>query len=200
MNSVRNRVIILLSISTLFFLMVIAPVLAKDSNEDGVTMKPSASVSAVATPSAEEKKVEYALPYSGLLPDNPLYRLKTFRDFIINILISDPLKKAQFGLLQADKRLSAGVALAKKNKHELAVSTISKGQNYFEQAIVSTGAAGKEGKSIAPMKDKLFQAVRKHEEVLRNLVGKAPKQFTSSYTSLYQRIEDLQEKVVAVTQ
>ncbi|PIZ98613.1 MAG: hypothetical protein COX78_02915, partial [Candidatus Levybacteria bacterium CG_4_10_14_0_2_um_filter_35_8] len=56
----------------------------------------------------------YELPYPGLLPDHPLYFLKMTRDKIIGFFISDPIKKAEFDILQSDKRLSAGVYLLNK--------------------------------------------------------------------------------------
>src|SRR3989344_5431146 len=82
-----------------------------------------------------KKSVEYNLPYPGLLPDSPFYSLKSLRDKIVSFLISSPLKKAEFNLLQADKRLNAGLYLfnsAKQNggdkdakKINLAIVTIS---------------------------------------------------------------------------
>ncbi|MBF8250036.1 MAG: LPXTG-motif cell wall anchor protein, partial [Candidatus Levybacteria bacterium] len=63
-----------------------------------------------ATPSSNQE-VNYELPYPGLLPDSPLYFLRVTRDKLVSFLISDPLKKAEFDLLQADKRLNAGIYL-----------------------------------------------------------------------------------------
>ncbi len=48
-----------------------------------------------------KKFSEYALPYPGILPDNVLYNLKVFRDKVFEFLIIDPVKKADFYLLQA---------------------------------------------------------------------------------------------------
>src|SRR5690348_4919601 len=73
--------------------------------------------------------INYTLPYAGLLPDNPLYIFKAIPDKIVSILISDPKNKAEFDLLQADKRLSAAFALSKEHpaNGQLVVTTISKG-------------------------------------------------------------------------
>ena len=43
-----------------------------------------------------ETTVKYELPYPGILPDNPLYFLKQIRDWIMERLITDPLKKIEF--------------------------------------------------------------------------------------------------------
>src|ERR1035437_474186 len=74
---------------------------------------------AQSTPSAQIRDVQYDLPYTGILPDNPLYFLKALRDNILNSLITDPLKKARFDLLMADKRLGGAVDLINKDKDDL---------------------------------------------------------------------------------
>src|SRR5260370_38981843 len=68
----------------------------------------------------DSSKMDYQLPYPGILPDNPLYELNALRDRIYGFLISDPLKKSEFDLLQADKRLAVGISLFNKGKKELA--------------------------------------------------------------------------------
>jgi hypothetical protein len=121
-----NRIVYIVLI--LFFLFSVRTVLAADSNP--------ASGSGTASSEQTTKEDDYTLPYPGILPDNPFYMLKTARDNFIGLLISDAKKKAEFNLLQADKRLQAGVYLIDKNKkYDLAEQTISKGENYFEQAI-----------------------------------------------------------------
>lgn len=62
--------------------------------------------------------VEYVLPYPGILPTHPLYFLKMMRDQIVEALISDPVKRADFYITQSDKKLSMALALsdAKKSK------------------------------------------------------------------------------------
>ena len=127
--------------------------------------------------------VDYALPYSGLLPDNPLYFLKVTRDKIVNLLISDSLKKADFDLLQADKRIGAALSLfnsSKKNskKAELIGSTASKAEDYFEKAIQKVKEAKKEGKETKDLAGRLNDSVRKHQELLKmmnltSLLGRA---------------------------
>src|SRR5260221_7243175 len=69
-------------------------------------------VSPTATSSPTPTVVQYDLPYPGILPDNPLYTLKVIRDEVVSFFISDPLKKASFDILQADKRIGASLYLA----------------------------------------------------------------------------------------
>lgn len=155
-----------------------------------------AAVEEAATESAVSADEEYQLPYPGILPDNPLYPIKAFRDKIVSFLISDPLKKADYNLLQADKRLQSGVLLIEKSKkYQLAIDTISKGENYFEEAILKAADAKKQGLDAGKIQGKLRQALKKHHEIVAALVKKAPKEFSPGFKILIKRIEVLSEKV-----
>lgn len=116
-----------------------------------------------ASPAAELKKVEYVLPYPGILPDHLLYPVKMFRDKIMLLLISDKQKKAEVYLLLADKRLGAGKVLIDGGKNKLGVETLSKAEKYLEQAVLESKAFKME---------KLEGAVQKHLEVLEEIMVK----------------------------
>jgi len=79
--------------------------------------------------------VEYQLPYPGILPDHPIYKLKMLRDRILELLTTDQIKKADFYLLQADKRLAASILLLEKENDSLSETTSSKGLDYLEKTI-----------------------------------------------------------------
>jgi len=144
----------------------------------------------------KEKRVEYQLPYPGLLPDSPLYFAKVIRDRIIDFLISDSLKKADFYLLQADKRLNAGVYLFKigKEKYSLAESTISKGENYFEKALAKAKDAGKQGMDIDDIASRLLTSSKKHQEVIKMLEKNADSKTKQSLRSLLKRVNDFEKQ------
>jgi len=153
-----------------------------------------------ATVSAETKttkSAQYELPYPGILPDNPLYSLKMLRDRIVDFLVSDSLKKAQFDLLQADKRLNTGIYLVQKgkDKYSLAESTISKGENYFEEAIKNVREAKKQRMDTNDMVRRLSDSSYKHQEVLTMLRNKAPKDLKESFMSLEKRAKDIGKQV-----
>lgn len=141
----------------------------------------------------------YELPYPGLLPDSPLYIFKVTRDKIVNFLISDPLKKAEFNLLQADKRLNAGVYLFDKNKIPLAITTISKAENYFHQALASAREARREGLNASDITGKLRASSEKHKEILIILEKKSPKNFKTGFSSQQKRIIELQAEINLLT-
>lgn len=175
------------SIVLLLFLFSVAASSAVFAQEQDVE---GAAISPTPTP------IKYELPYPGLLPDSPLYFLKTARDRLINFLIADPLKKAEFNLLQADKRLQAGVYLFKKQgKQRLAESTISKGENYFEQAIREVEKAKNQGRDTVSILEKLSLAAKKHQEVLEELENKSPADVKGSIVLLRERAVNFEKQV-----
>lgn len=138
----------------------------------------------------ESAKNNYQLPYPGLLPDNPLYSLKALRDKLIEFLISDPIKKAEFDLLSADKRLSIGIVLFEKKKQDLSENTISKGENYLEEGIKNLETAKKEGRQIEiGLLSNYDRSVRKHKEILEGLSQKSSRELKQKFAKDLKRIE-----------
>ncbi len=140
-------------------------------------------------------EINYELPYPGLLPDSPLYFLRVIRDKTVGFLISDPLKKSEFDLLQADKRLNAGIYLFNKNKISLSSSTISKAENYFGESLDQLGQAKMEGRNIDDMESRLKNALKKHKQELDYLVTKVSANFRQSFEKEQQRISNFEERL-----
>jgi len=155
-----------------------------------ITENLSASVS-----SKPESKINYELPYPGLLPDSPLYFLRIIRDRTVSFLISDPLKKAEFNLLQADKRLNAGIFLFNKGKTSLAISTISKAENYFGEAISKMEEAKGQGRDVNGIAGNLRNALGKHQQELNDLVKKASASFKANFESEQKRIISFEQRL-----
>ncbi len=137
------------------------------------------------------QKVEYVLPYPGILPDHPLFVLKEFRDKILDFLIVDPLRKAEFYVLQADKRLGMGVMLIDKGKSELAVQTIAQGEKYFTQVVtVFEGVKQSEKEMPSYILERVIASMGKHEEVLTETLVKNSS-VQSSLDLLKKTMEDI---------
>lgn len=137
-------------------------------------------------PEASNSAEEYTLPYPGILPDHPLYKIKLLRDRILDFLIRDPVKRIEFNLLMSDKRLMMGVALADKGKDELAEETISKGEKYFVKALDEFQRSKNEGRAIpGDLSDRLEKSAVKHVLVIEPIASRAPSQAQEGYmTSL----------------
>lgn len=162
------------------------------AQEEQASSSPKQAVTPTQTP------IDYKLPYPGILPDNPLYFIKTFRDRLVGFLISDPVRKAEFDVLQADKRIGMGDLLVDKKKWDLSYSTISKGENYFQEAIDNAQLSKKEHKNVSATVRKLSASIQKHIQVTTSLVKKVPSQKKQEFISLEERAEELEKKVKLV--
>lgn len=138
---------------------------------------------------------EYVLPYPGLLPDNPFYHVKTIRDRIVGFLISDPIKKTEFNLLQADKRLGAGRMLVQKGEILLAEQTISKGENYFDDVFTQLHIAKQRGLATEDVVRKLLTASQKHILVLKQLEATVPEENKAGFRTIRERVEGYEQRL-----
>lgn len=155
MKKIINFLLIITAILTLVSISNI--VLAQKNNEIAQTNA--------------QKTSEYALPYPGILPGHPLYSLKMLRDQIVSLFISDTLKKADFYLLMADKRINSGYFLVDQKKEQLGKDAISKGQNYLNKGL-SIIENEKKNPGFKSLIEKYYQATVKHEMVLKEILQK----------------------------
>lgn len=128
----------------------------------------------ISTPSAtteeEEENVNYILPYPGILPDHPLYFLKKFRDSIVGMLISDPVKKAEFSLLNSNKQLASARMLTADGKQEHTRKALESAQKYMKQTVAEIKNARMQKKEYRTLLDQTRTALRKHEVVAEDLL------------------------------
>lgn len=143
-------------------------------------------------------RVNYELPYPGILPDNPFYFLKVLRDGLVKLLINDEMTMARFSLENAEKRLYAGKLLADKNKDELAVVTIGKSNNYIDDAMKAVLAAKKQNPKnpdIKPFLEQCKSAIAKHREILGDLRNSLDKEFMGYLEAEDERLVNTQKSV-----
>lgn len=117
-------------------------------------------------------KMEYYLPYPGILPDSPLYKIKALRDRISLWLTFDPQEKARKELLFADKRVNAAIFLMQGGKVSLGVTTATKAEKYLQSAVGLALAESKKGKDVKSLLLELDKSASKHIEVLTDLATK----------------------------
>jgi uncharacterized membrane protein YheB (UPF0754 family) len=153
--------------------------------------------SPTATPSATPE-INYALPYPGLLPGNPLYTFKAIRDKITEVMTTNPLKKANFYLLQADKRLSSALIMHEKGDKEQAENTISKGQNYLEKSIDKTLHAKESQESIIDITAKLKSSAEKHELEISKLIKNSDGEVKKKLENDLKRAKDLKNRAHSI--
>lgn len=155
----------------------------------------------ISTESAQPQKVNYELPYPGMLPDNPLYFLKMFRDGFVKALINDPYKKAEFNLLNAQKRMYAAKLLADKGKDELSFVTITKSNNYLHEALTSiliVKENNPKNTNVRPFLEQQKTVIGKHKEVLQEIENEVDKKYKADIIREEARMNEILKSIEKV--
>jgi Domain of unknown function (DUF5667) len=145
--------------------------------------------------SASLMRIEYYLPYPGLLPDSPLYKVKALRDRIAFWLTFGEQDKARRELLYADKRINAAIFLVQGGKINLGVSTATKAEKYLESAVNRAIGEAKAGRDVKSLLSELAKACSKHLEVLDGLIQKVGGEGQKSLQVVYGTTQVSLEKV-----
>ena len=133
-------------------------------------------------PSPTPTPIKYDLAYPGMLPDHPLYKLKVLRDKVKLFLTRDPMKKAQYHLLLADKRIHMAAMLVDKGEVELAKETALKGENEYTLLVfLFKDVVKKPDKNFY---DRLEKASLKHQEVLNDIAKKVDKKDKKTFETV----------------
>ena len=162
--------LILFLIPFVFYMIVSASIVSPDSTD----IKPS--------------RIQYKLPYPGILPGHPLYIFKAFRDKILDWSTRDLGKKAELILLLSDKRLSMAYFLAKNNNGKLAINTLSKGEKYLEkipQLMADMKNQGSAAETGFIAKAKLSSL--KHREMIGEIQRQLPRGYEKEIAEILQR-------------
>ncbi|NMC76620.1 MAG: hypothetical protein GYA60_04925 [Candidatus Methanofastidiosa archaeon] len=120
--------------------------------------------------------INYIMPYPGqVLPDNALWYIKALRDKIQYFVTVDKLKRADLALLYADKRLSSSLILFQNKKPDIALTTLTKGEKYLEEALMDEANAKKAGMNTNDYLIKLANASLRHRQIIEeNIMPLAP--------------------------
>lgn len=116
----------------------------------------------------------YILPYPGMLPDSPIYKIKVLRDKILLFLTFDPAKKAARHLQMADKEFVMALKLAEKGKIALAKHTAFKAEHHM--TLINTEIAkfiSSDKKINLDFIDRVHLASLKHQELLAGMKNRA---------------------------
>lgn len=178
-----NTILVTVISSVLTSFIIVRPVAA---------VSPAQTVSPTPTTTVEQK-VEYLLPYPGILPDHPLYFLKALRDRILEALIVDPLRKSEFYLLQADKRLNMAIFFGNKGASSQAAQSVTIARQFMERTVRGLVAFRNSGSQVpASTVDRLEKSMAKHIEVLGNMVANAGESERQILTSALENVKSLQ--------
>jgi hypothetical protein len=167
---------IMIGIGLFFLSAAFVPVLAAPSTSPLETLAvPSSAVgeTVLATEASRIKKSDYILPYPGILSNHPLYFVKKFRDQVIEFLIVDPLRKADFYLLQSDKYLASSVLLDQQAQTQQAQLMLDQSAARMTDSVAQLSKIKQGGQSVpAGTIDRMEQAIEKHLELVDDLTAK----------------------------
>lgn len=138
-----------------------------------VNIAQSAKKSETASPTVTT--VEYQLPYPGILPDHPLYKIKVLRDKILLLLTFNPIKKAARHLHMADKEFLMSLKLAENNNIPLAQQTAFKAEHHMTLLVAEIENAVYYSRKEFPqdLARQAHQATLKHQELLTGIMNRA---------------------------
>ena len=194
----KISLIVILFLLSLYFLAPSSKVNAQIYEEGIIETTPGATEIIIENDATDSGKIEYELPYPGMLPDNPFYPLKMLRDKIVKTLISDSFKKAQFNLLTGQKRLFAGKLLIEKKKQDLAMETIEKSGHYLDDALKDIKQAQKDNPKnvdIKPFLEHFKTVAGKHQEIIKDLKPEINKRNAVRFEKQEKRIADILKNV-----
>lgn len=145
-------------------------------------------------------RIDYPLPYPGILPDSPIYFLKVARDQLMLWVIRDARQEAFYLLLLSDKRLAAGEALiSKSNKSnkssDIGAMAVVKGEEYFSRAVDQAIAAKKSGADTNDLFSKLTVSAAKHTEVINDLLAKVSGKAASELVKAHRENQNSSDRV-----
>jgi len=185
----------------LLIMMLVSPAVALAATP---TPRPKSTSQAVNsnTPADQDvadvsQETDYVLPYPGLLPDHPLYIIKQIRDYILEFLIVDPIKKDEFYLLQADKKLNMGLFLMERGKSTMAADIIGEAEQHMDRAVGWLASIKQRGIDVPRhLVERLEDALIKHEVTIDELIKKQPDETVkTTLTGLLDVVKKLQSEL-----
>jgi hypothetical protein len=153
----------------------------------------------VATPLPEvltQSPVEYLYP--GLLPDHPLYFLKSFVYAVRGLFVFGDEAKARWHLKLSDKRAAEARELAEKGKDVLAVRASEKAVTTRDRAIEYMEVIKAQGKDVEGLIEKLEAVSIRQQAVLEGVLEKVPEQAKDAVRKAKERSKSGHEKAIEV--
>jgi hypothetical protein len=166
-----KKLLLISSVFAFAFAILSISILQTTSISYSFTAKPSGS----SILGINDLEINYQMPFEGrVLPDNPLWIFKAGRDKIWFLITSSHSRRAELALLFSDKRLISGQKLLEKNKPDIAISTLTKGEKYLEVAVFEEKIARQEGQDTSAFLERLAVASLKHWQIIESLMPLVP--------------------------
>jgi hypothetical protein len=116
-------------------------------------------------------KIDYSLPFPGILPTHPLYPLKLLRDKILLLTTRDPMKKSEYLLIFADKNLAMGEILAQEGNRSEALETYLHAEENLNASLDRLAQSKSDGVFPPGPLSKRELSYKKHKEVIEDFLS-----------------------------
>lgn len=116
------------------------------------------------------------LPEPGMLPDHPLYFIKSFAESIGTLFTFGQTARVERHLFLAERRISEVKALAEKGKPEFTEKTLERYEEHLNLALQRTERIRQRGINTDDVLSKFYETTLKHQAVLIELYEKVPEQ------------------------
>lgn len=143
-----------------------------------------------------QDKVEYDLPYPGILPGHPLFFLKNLRDSILEFTTRDTMKKAELYLLLSDKRVAMATLLGRSGKEKQAMAAFLEGEQYALKIPPLIVISKQQG--VSPSGDfvqRLKLSNEKHREVAESFLTQFPQGQSESISQILRLNDEMKKKI-----
>lgn len=145
----------------------------------------------------EPTPVLYEMPYPGLLPTNSFYFLKVTRDNLFGFFLSDPVKKAEYFVLQSDKRVETAYILATNQPQEpsLIIESLEEAVNYFSEALRYASNAKRQGMDVHEIHLRMRLANLKHQERTNEIIAKFSDEEAGKLITVKKELTTLEKQI-----
>ncbi len=116
------------------------------------------------------------LPGPGMLPDSPLYFLKSLTENIGTFFTLGDTAKAERYLNLSERRLAEARSLIAKDRADLAEEAIKRYEKQVNRALERTNEARKRGINTDEVLVRVSEATLKHQAVLADVYERVPEQ------------------------
>jgi len=121
------------------------------------------------------------LPDIKILPSNPLYFFKKAWENVRGWFIFNTVKKAEYGIDLANRRLEEIESLAQKKKTDLINKTTNQFNKQMEEVNKNIEKAKNKGKDLNKIYDLLEINQEKHQAVFNQLLGQIPEEAKEAF-------------------
>lgn len=123
----------------------------------------------------EEVNIDYYLPFPGrILPDSPLWPLKSLRDKIWLLITTNQTRKVELKLLFADKRIGSASILFREGKMNDGLLTLSKAERYLEEASLDEELLRRKGTDTTEIIYRLTNSSLRHYQMMKQFIENVP--------------------------